>query len=239
MPTIHPSAVVESDSIGEGATIGEFAVIRAGAEIGDGVTVHPHVVIEDGVAVGSGTEILPGAYIGRRPRAVGAIARNKLEFAETVRIGAGCSIGAHAVLYRDVEIGDEVLIGDGAAIREVVRIGDGAVVGRYVAVDRDVSIGARTVINFACSIAAKSKLGDDIFFAQHVTLTNDNALGRDGWSEEQAVGATVEDGARIGSDATLLPGLRIGSGAVVGAGSVVTRDVEPGVTVFGVPARPR
>lgn len=49
----------------------------------------------------------------------------------------------------------------------------------------------------------------------------------------------IEDEARIGANATLLPGVRIGSGAIVAAGSVVTRDVAPGSTVIGVPARPR
>jgi acetyltransferase-like isoleucine patch superfamily enzyme len=49
---------------------------------------------------------------------------------------------------------------------------------------------------------------------------------------------TVEDGAFIGSGATILQGLTIGKGATVGAGAVVTRDVAPGLTVVGVPARP-
>ena len=239
MPAIHPSAAVESDSIGAGVSVGEFAVVRPGATIGDGVTIHPHVTIESGVEIGAAVEVLPGAYLGRRPHAVGAISRKDLEFEETVRIGPGCSIGANAVIYYDVEIDAECLVGDGASIREVVRVGEGSVVGRYVALDRDVRIGAGTRINFACSIVSKSRLGDGVFLAQHVMTTNDNALGRQGWTDELTAGATIEDEAMIGSNATLLPGVRIGSAAVVGAGSVVTKDVEAGVTVVGVPARPR
>jgi UDP-3-O-[3-hydroxymyristoyl] glucosamine N-acyltransferase len=238
MPTIHPSAVVESDSIGAGASIGEFAVIRSGALIGDGVTIHPHVVIEPGIEIGAGTEVLPGTYIGRRPRAVGAIVRRPT-YRETVRVGSGCSIGTNAVIYYGVEIGDDTLVGDGASIREETKIGEGCVVGRYVAVDRDVEIGNRTKVNFACSLASKARLGKDVFLAQHVTTTNDNAMGKQGWSDEWAAGATIEDEVAIGSNVTLLPGVTIGRTAVVGAGSLVTKDVEPGATVFGTPARPR
>jgi acetyltransferase-like isoleucine patch superfamily enzyme len=237
MPTIHPSAVVESDSIGAATSIGEFAVIRAGAAIGENVTIHPHVVIEPGVEIGAGTEILPGTYIGRRPRAVGAIAREPT-YRETVRIGAGCSIGVNAVIYYDVEIGDDTLVGDAASLRETSRVGDGCVVGRSVVLDRDVEVGDGTKINFATSLAAKARIGKGVFIAQHVITTNDNALGRHGWVDELIAGPTIEDEAMIGGNVTLLPGVTIGRAAVVGAGSVVTKDVEAGVTVVGNPARP-
>jgi UDP-3-O-[3-hydroxymyristoyl] glucosamine N-acyltransferase len=237
MSAIHPSAVVETDSIGAGASIGEFVVVRAGAVLGEGVTIHPHVVVESGVEVGEGTEILPGSYLGRRPRAVGAIARQPV-FRPRLRIGGGCSIGPNAVVYYDVEIGDDVLVGDAASIREQVRIGDGCVVGRAVALDRDVQVGNRTRIMNQANIVAKAKLGADVFVGPGVLTTNDDALGRHGWVDELMHGPTVEDEAMIGAGAILLPGVIIGRLAVVGAGAVVRHDVEAGTTVLGVPARP-
>ena len=212
-------------------------MVRAGAVIGEDVTVHPHVVIEPGVEIGPGTEVLPGTYLGRRPRAVGAISREPT-YRETVRIGAGCSIGTHAVVYYDVEIGDDTLIGDSASLRETSRVGNGCVIGRAVVLDRDVEVGDGTKINFASSLAAKARIGRDVFIAQQVITTNDNALGRHGWRDEAIAGPTIEEGAAIGGNVTLLPGVRIGRGATVGAGSVVTRDVEAGATVVGNPARP-
>lgn len=212
-------------------------MVRAGAVIGDDVTIHPHVVIEPGVEIGAGTEVLPGTYVGRRPRAVGSISRDPT-YRETASVGAGCSIGANAVVYYDVEIGDDTLIGDAASLRETARVGNGCVIGRAVVLDRDVEVGDRSKINFASSLAAKARIGEGVFIAQHVITTNDNALGRHGWNDEQIAGPTIEDEAMIGANVTLLPGVRIGRGSTVGAGSVVTKDVAPGTTVVGVPARP-
>ncbi len=211
-------------------------MIRAGALLGDRVVIHPHVVIEAGVEVGADTEILPGSYLGRRPRAVGAIVREPT-YREQLEIGVGCSIGANAVIYFDAQIGADTLIGDGAMVRETARVGDHCVIGRCVALDRDVWVGDRTVVMFGSSLASKARLGEGVFIAQGVITTNDNAMGANGWVEELVAGARIEDGARIGANATLLPGVTIGARAIVGAGSVVTRDVEAGTTVLGVPAR--
>lgn len=237
-PGIHSSAIVETDSIGEGVTVSEFCVIREGAVIGDGVTIHPHAIVESGVEIGAGTDVQPRALIGRRPKAAGAIARDPV-YEERLLIGRGCAIGVNAVIYHGVEIGSDTLVGDHASIREGARIGNGCVLGRATIVDREVRIGDRTVIMFTGVVASKSVVGADVFIAPGVSTTNDNRLGADGWVEERAAGATIEDGAKLGANSTLLPGVAIGRGAVVGAGSVVTRDVEAEATVFGSPARPR
>jgi UDP-3-O-[3-hydroxymyristoyl] glucosamine N-acyltransferase len=237
MSAIHPSAAVESDAIGAGASIGEFAVVRAGAKVGEGAIIHPNVVIEPGVEIGAGTEIMPGAHIGRRPKAVGAVGRQPT-FRETLSIGAGCAIGPNAVIYYEVQIGDEVLIAEGASIRERTQIANGCVIGRNTTTDSETEIGERARIMSNVVLVARIKIEKGVFIGPSVVTTNDDAMGREGFSEEALEPQTIEEGAAIGGNATLLPGIRIGRGATVGAGSVVTKDVAAGTTVVGVPARP-
>lgn len=235
MPGIHSSAVVETDSIGEGVAIGEFSIVRPGAVIGDGVVILPHVIIDAGVEIGAGTEIQPGGYVGRRPRAAGAVTREPT-YEERLRIGAGCAIGAHVVVYYDVEIGDDTLVGDHASIREETRIGSGCAIGRMAGIDREVRIEDGSVVMYGCNVTGKTTVGKNVFLAPGVFTTNDNSMGAGGF--EKTTGTLIEDEARIGANAVLLPDVTIGRGAVVGANAVVTHDVAAGARVMGVPAKP-
>jgi acetyltransferase-like isoleucine patch superfamily enzyme len=235
-PGIHNSAVVDSDKIGSGVTIGEFAVVRDGARLEDGVVIHPHVVVEDGVTVGPGTEVFPGAFLGKEPKGVGAVARQP-RFSRKLTVGGGSSIGPHVVLFYDVEIGDGALLGDGASIREGCRLGQGCLISRYVTINYETIIGDRTKIMDLTHVTGNCCIGSDVFISVMVGMTNDNRpLGAEGYVEERVRGPIIEDWALIGAGATLLPGVTIGEGAVVAAGSVVTKDVAPHTMVAGVPA---
>ncbi|HET9592682.1 MAG TPA: DapH/DapD/GlmU-related protein [Solirubrobacterales bacterium] len=237
MATIHPSAVVESASIGEGVSIGEFSIVRPGAVIGDGVDLLPRVIVDANVEVGAGTEVQPGSYLGRRPRAAGAVVRRPT-YVERLRIGSGCAIGANVVVYYDVEIGDDTLIGDQTSIRESNRIGSHCAIGRMNAIDREVRIEDGCSSMMACNLVARTVVGKGVFMGPHFLTTNDNALGAEGWDAASAPSITIEDEARFGAGVTLVPGVTIGRGAFVAAGALVTRDIAAGTRVMGVPARP-
>lgn len=234
---ISPHAVVQSDQIGRNVRIHEFAVIRAGARIGNGVVVHSHVVIESDVVLEDGVEVFPGAYLGKEPKGPGVLARQPI-FTRRLTVGANSLIGPHSIIYFDVDIGESCLIGDGASIREQTQIGNKTIIGRYVTVNYNTRIGDNVKIMDHSWLAGNMTIGDRVFISGGVFTANDNSIGlTTEYHEEQIIGPTIEADAAVGANAILLPRVTIGQGAIVGAGSVVSRDVDPKTVVMGVPAR--
>jgi acetyltransferase-like isoleucine patch superfamily enzyme len=235
---IASGAVVESERIGEDVSIGEFAIVRDGAELADGVVLHPHVVVGSGVSLGERVEVHTGAVLGKEPALTAGIARRPKSASRVVTIGERCSIGVHAVIYYDASVGPDTLIGDGASIREGSRIGAACVIGRYTLLHYDVTVGDGSRIMALSDIVGHTVIGKDVFISGLVSSANDNALGREGYSDDVMRGPMIEDEAMVGAGAILLPGVVIGRAALVAAGALVTRDVEPETRVMGVPARP-
>jgi acetyltransferase-like isoleucine patch superfamily enzyme len=122
-------------------------------------------------------------------------------------------------------------------VREQCRIGGNCIISRYVTVNYNTTIGDRTKVMDLTHVTGNCVIGHDVFISVCVGMANDNLGGREGYSDEMVRGPTLENGVVVGLGAMLLPGVRIGERAFVGAGAVVTKDVEPGVTVMGVPAR--
>jgi UDP-3-O-[3-hydroxymyristoyl] glucosamine N-acyltransferase len=233
---ISKSAIIKTSSIGENIEIKDYAVISENVQIGNNVIIHPHVIIESGVVIGDFVEIFPGAYIGKEPKGAGATER-KLDFDRKVHIHEKCSIGPNSVIYYDVEIGKNTLIGDNASIREKVRIGEFCLLSRCVTVNYNTRIGQRTKIMDLTHITGNCEIGDDVFISVLVATTNDRAIGRLGYDEERIQGPKISNKVAIGAGANILPGVQIGEGAVVAAASVVNKDVPVGKMVAGNPAR--
>ena len=138
-------------------------------------------------------------------------------------------------MIEECELGEGVIVYEPDFVNLYgCEIGAGTTVGPFVEIQRGVRVGARCKIESHTFICTGVTLGDEVFVGHGVTFVNDrNPRVRGIFMLEATV---VEDGASIGSGATLLP-VRVGRGAVVGAGAVVTRDVPAGATVVGNPAR--
>jgi acetyltransferase-like isoleucine patch superfamily enzyme len=146
---IHPLAQVESNEIGNGTIIWQFAVVCKGAKIGEDCNINSHTFVEDGVVIGNRCTLKCGVY-----------------------------------LWDGIELEDDVFIGPNAT--------------------------------FVNDKYPKSRQKPPAFLKTR-----------------------IKKGASIGANATILGGIEIGEGAMVGAGAVVVEDVAPGAVVYGNPARPK
>jgi acetyltransferase-like isoleucine patch superfamily enzyme len=153
-----------------------------------------------------------------------------------LRLGAGVRIRSGSVIYAGSELGDELETGHGVVIREQNRIGPGLKVWNHTTIDYGCVIGRNVHIHANCYVAQYSTLEDEVFLAPGVTLANDLHPGRE-YSRSLMRGPTIRRQAQLGVNVTVLPYVEIGAGAMVGAGSVVTRDVPAGMLAYGNPAR--
>lgn len=220
------------------ARIHETAIVHDSVVMGEGCVIHPFVVIAQGVTLGDGVEVFPGTVIGKPPSGAGATAREPT-FQRRTLIGSGCAIGPNSVIYYDVQVGANCLIGDGASIREGCRIGRNVIVSRCVTLNYEAAIGDNTKIMDNTHLTGKIVIGKNVFIGPGVMTANDNDLGRTGYANDLLMAPVIEDDAVIGLGASLLPGVTVGRGSTVAGQSLVAHDVPPGILVMGIPARPR
>src|SRR5208282_2324959 len=143
----------------------------------------------------------------------------------------------------DVKLGKNVRL-IGFANLYGCEIGDDVKIGTFVEIQKGSKIGSRCKISSHTFICEGVTLEDEVFVGHNVTFTNDRfprSTAGDGSLQTEAdwkcISTLVKRGASIGSGATLLCGITIGENAMIGAGSVVTKDVPAGATVAGNPAR--
>lgn len=133
-------------------------------------------------------------------------------------------------------------IGQGTRIWQFAVILEGAQIGRdcnicaHTLIEGDVVIGNNVTVKSGVYLWNGLRVADNVFIGPNATFTNDpfprSQQHRDRWT-----GPTICEGASIGANATLLPGITVGKGAMVGAGAVVTADVPDHALVVGNPAR--
>jgi UDP-2-acetamido-3-amino-2,3-dideoxy-glucuronate N-acetyltransferase len=134
-------------------------------------------------------------------------------------------------------IGEGTKIWHFVHIRAGARIGKNCIIGKSVYIDADVEIGDGVKIQNFASVYKGVRIEDEVFVGPSVTFTNDRYPRAFQWDEAMIVPTLVKKGASIGANATVMCGVTIHEYAIVGAGSVVTKDVPPFGLVYGNPAK--
>ncbi|WP_034326175.1 N-acetyltransferase [Aminobacterium mobile] len=224
--------------IGANIKLGYNVIIESDVIIGNDVEIGHNVIIHSGVRIGSFCKIMDNVVLGKKPAkaSLSATTGEERELPPLI-LGQAVTVGAGCIIYRGALLRDQVFIGDMASIREDVEIGELTIIGRGVTVENKVTIGRKCKIETEAYITAMSTIEDYCFVAPEVTFTNDNFLGRTEVRKKHFGGPILRRGARIGANATLLPGVEIGEDALIAAGAIVTKNVPPRVIVAGTPAR--
>jgi acetyltransferase-like isoleucine patch superfamily enzyme len=148
-------------------------------------------------------------------------------------------------------IASDVVLGNGVRIFQPdlvnlygCSIGDETKIGAFVEIQKNASVGARCKISSHTFVCEGVEIEDECFIGHGVMFTNDlypSAVNQDGTLQTEAdwqiIKTKVRRRASIGSNATIIGGVSVGEGALVGAGAVVTKDVPDFAIVAGVPAR--
>lgn len=206
------------------------ALIGDGVMLGRNVTVGPHAVIYDNVYIGDDSVI--GAHVILGEPCADFYGADANYSNRVLEIGSGARIRSGSVLYAGSSFGDGLETGHRVTIREGARAGKNFRVGTLSDIQGHCDIGDYVRLHSNVHVGHKSRVGNFVWIFPYVVLTNDPHP-----PSEFQVGVNIEDFAVIATMSVILPGVSIGKDALVGAGSVVNRNVEAESVVVGNPAK--
>ena len=205
--------------------ISALAHVHPSARIGEGTVIGEFSVVRANVVLGDGCRIGSHCLLGEPSSGEDG----------PLVIGAGAVIRSHSVVYAGSRIGVNLTTGHGVTIRERSALGDGVQIGTNTELQGDLTVGDYTRTQSSVFIPKYCTIGRFVWLMPFVCLTNDPRPPSDPADE----GPTIEDYAVLAARVVVLPGVRIGARSVVGAQSLVTRDVEADTVVMGTPAKKR
>lgn len=199
------------------------AIISPEAKIGSGVSIDAYTIIYANVEIGDNSKI--GAFCEIGFPAPQSSCRPLI-------IGQGALIRSHSVFYEDSTFGDDLVTGHRVTVREGTRAGRNLQIGTLGDIQGACQLGDYIRFHSNVHIGKHSKVGNFVWIFPYVVLTNDPHP-----PSEVMQGVTLQDYVALATMSVVLPGVVVGRGALVGAHSLVARDVEPDTLVAGSPAK--
>ena len=219
-----------NNNIGTGVKIASDVILKDGIIIGNNVTIEPGAIIYENVHIGANTFIGAQCILGER--LLGAL-KDPNYINPVTTIGADSIIRSGTIIYADCRMGTGFQTGNRAVIRERSHFGDNCSFGTLSQSDGDIRVGNNCRFHNSVFIATYTVVEDNSHFYP-MSCTTDSLHPP---CQKGREGPYIEAGAIIGAKVLLLPRVRIGKGAVIAGGSVVTSDIPANMVAAGVPAK--
>jgi acetyltransferase-like isoleucine patch superfamily enzyme len=229
------SYIDNSVVIGNNVKLGENVVIKAGCVLEDNITVENNVYIDIGTIVHSNVTIGENTTVGAQcilGEYLADFYEDRTNKGHPLIIGKNSLIRSESIIYGENRLGDYLQTGHRVTIREYSKIGEHVRIGTLSDIQGYCEIQDYVSMHSNVHIGMKSTIKKYAMLFPYVVLTNDPNP-----PSNSLLGVTIEEFAVVATGSIILPGKVIGAEALVGAGSVVTKDVLPSTIVFGNPAR--
>jgi acetyltransferase-like isoleucine patch superfamily enzyme len=215
--------------------ISNTATVKDNVIIGNNVIIEDNCYIDYGVIIRDNVHIKKGSFIGSRcilGEYLIDFYSDKINKVHPLIIGENALIRSDTIIYGDTTIGTNFQTGHRVTIRESSDLGNNVRIGTSSDIQKECTIGDYVSLHSNVFVGEKSIIKDFVWIFPHVVLTNDPTP-----PSETLLEVTVEDYAAIAAGSIILPGVNIGESSLVGAGSVVTKNVEKETVVAGNPAK--
>lgn len=214
---------------GKNVKIMHNCIIEDNVSLGDDVVIDSNSIVRSGTYIGDNTYIGSNCIIGEYLKG-NCLVQN--ENPSLLKLGKNCIIRSGTIIYTDSEIGNNFQTGHRATIRELSKIGNNVSVGTLSDIQGHCKIGDYTRLHSNVHIGMGSQIDGFNWIYPYVCLTNDPTP-----PSEVELGVHICKFAVVATGSVILPGVKIGQDSLIGAGSIVTKDVDMYKVVVGNPAK--
>lgn len=224
------NCIISSTAVfGNNVSIGHNCIIEDGVNIGDNTFIDSNSIIRRGVTIGSGSFVGSNCIIGEYWM---DFCMDRMPHEHPLYIGDHALIRSGSIIYAGSKIGDEFQTGHRVTIREKAVIGNHVSIGTLSDIQGNCTIGDYVRMHSNVHIGQLSKIDPYVWIFPYVVLTNDPTP-----PSENFLGVHVHSFAVVATGALIMPGVEIGQDSLVGAGAVVTKNVESYSVTLGNPAK--